>query len=163
MSVFQKLSLKLGLTEIELKVNLFLIVILTAGIFIKIFNWGVDAPVKANFDYTISDSIFYSFNTLKTANLANKTFDSNLESSDFNKSNFNPTVKKPKLSGKTININSAGLQELTSLPGIGIKTAEKILAYRRASGGFNSIDELLEVKGIGESKLDRIKKYIIIR
>ncbi len=49
------------------------------------------------------------------------------------------------------------------LPGIGIKTAERILAYRKASGRFNSIDELLEVKGIGNSKFDKIKKYIFVR
>jgi len=49
------------------------------------------------------------------------------------------------------------------LPGIGIKTAERILAYRRASGGFNSINELLEVHGIGDAKFDKIKKYIYVK
>ena len=60
MSIFHKLSLKFGLTDTELKVNLFLVVILVAGIFIKVFNWEIDEPVKTNFDYSKTDSIFYS-------------------------------------------------------------------------------------------------------
>jgi competence protein ComEA len=49
------------------------------------------------------------------------------------------------------------------LPGIGIKTAERILAYKRASGGFNNTTELLEVHGIGDAKFDKIKKYIYVK
>lgn len=163
MSIFHKLSLKFGLTDTELKVNLFLVVILVAGIYIKVFNWEIDEPVKTNFDYSKTDSIFYSAAASNNAILENKAFDSKLESSDFNKGNFNTTVKKPKLAEKSINLNTAGLEELAVLPGIGIKTAEKILAYRRASGGFRNIYELMEVKGIGDSKFEKIKKYIFIR
>ena len=68
-----------------------------------------------------------------------------------------------ELAEKSVNLNEASIEQLSMLPGIGIKTAERILAYRKASGRFNSIDELLEVKGIGNSKFDKIKKYIIVR
>lgn len=162
MNVFQKFSQKVGLTETELKVNLFLLAILFTGIIIKLSNWEIEIPEKTSFDYSKSDSIFYSAAS-NSAIIENKAFDSKLESSDFNKGNFNPTVKKQKLAEKSININKASLEELAMLPGIGIKTAEKILAYRRASGGFGNINELLEVKGIGEAKFEKIEKYIFIR
>jgi competence protein ComEA len=48
------------------------------------------------------------------------------------------------------------------LPGIGQKTAENIVAFRNKNGKFKKIDDLVEVPGIGNKKLDRIKKHIII-
>lgn len=163
MGLFQKISEKIGLTQTELKVNVFLVAVFFIGIIVKSFNWKNDDSKKNNFDYTASDSIFYSSDIPKTGILENKSFDSNLESSDFNKSNFNVIKKKQALAEKSVNLNKTSIEQLTLLPGIGIKTAERILAYRRASGGFNNINELLEVKGIGESKFEKIKKYIFVR
>ncbi len=163
MKFYQKLAEKIGFTKTELKIITFLIAVLLAGLVVKLFNWENDDPVKNNFDYTAIDSIFYSANILKAELLENKSFDSNQESSDFNKSNFNTNIKKQKLAERSIDLNTASLNQLAMLPGIGIKTAEKILAYRKASGGFSRIDELLEVKGIGDSKFDKIKKYVFIR
>ncbi len=163
MKFYQKLAEKIGFTQTELKIITFLIAVLLVGLVVKLFNWENDDPVKNNFDYTAIDSIFYSANILKAELLENKSFDSNQESSDFNKSNFNTNIKKQTLAERSIDLNTASLNQLAMLPGIGIKTAEKILAYRKASGGFGRIDELLEVKGIGDSKFDKIKKYIFIR
>ncbi len=163
MRIFQKISEKSGLTQTELKVNAFLLIVLIGGIIIKSVGWKSSNSDKVSFDYTSTDSIFFASDSYKPEIIENKTFDSNLESSDFNKSNFKINPKKQELKEKSINLNSAGLEQLAMLPGIGIKTAEKILAYRKASGGFSNIDELLEVKGIGNSKLDKIKKYIFIR
>lgn len=60
----------------------------------------------------------------------------------------------------TININTATAQELSDfLPGIGKAKAENIVAYRKAIGGFKSVDELIEVSGIGESTLESIRSY----
>ncbi len=52
-----------------------------------------------------------------------------------------------------ININTADVAELTRLKGIGAKKAEAIVAWRTANGAFKSVDQLLEVKGIGEATL----------
>ncbi|GBD38364.1 ComE operon protein 1 [bacterium HR37] len=59
-----------------------------------------------------------------------------------------------------VNINKATIQELTQLPGIGESTAKNIVAYREKVGGFKTIDELKNVKGIGEKKFERIKDLI---
>jgi competence protein ComEA len=61
-----------------------------------------------------------------------------------------------------ININSATIKELVNLPGIGEKTALSILNYRTKKGKFNKIEELLNIKGIGKAKFDKIKNLIEI-
>ncbi len=163
MNLLQRISIKIGLTETELKVISFLTVILLIGLLLKFFGWKNTSSSISNFDYSASDSIFYASNYSILEKNKNNEFDSNQESSDFNKSNFISKVKKQELKEKSINLNSASIEELSLLPGIGIKTAEKIIAYRKANDGFSNIDELLEVRGIGNSKFEIIKKYIFVR
>jgi competence protein ComEA len=64
--------------------------------------------------------------------------------------------------GGLVNINTAGLEELDSLPGIGPSTAQKILDYRDENGRFNTIEELMNVSGIGEAKFDGVKDLITV-
>ncbi len=59
-----------------------------------------------------------------------------------------------------VEINSADSQKLTKLPGIGPVLAQRILEQRTLIGSFNNSQDLLEVKGIGPSRLDRIKEHI---
>ena len=66
-------------------------------------------------------------------------------------------------SNKIININSANQSDLENLPGIGEATALKIIDYRNNNGKFNSIEDLKNVKGIGENKLDKIKDLIVCK
>ena len=61
-----------------------------------------------------------------------------------------------------ININTATVQELQALPGIGATYAQRIVDYRQANGPFTSPAQLLNVKGIGESRLTSIWDYITI-
>ena len=63
----------------------------------------------------------------------------------------------------TVNLNTATLEELTSLPGIGESTAQKIIDYRKQNGKFKVIEDLKNVSGIGESKFDNIKDKITVR
>lgn len=63
---------------------------------------------------------------------------------------------------KSINLNTAGLNDLTKLPGVGEKTAEKILELRNQRGKFKRLEELMDVKGIGEVKFSKIKKYVYL-
>ena len=62
---------------------------------------------------------------------------------------------------QTVNINTATLDELTSLPGIGEVTAQAIIDYRKSTP-FQSIEDIKNVTGIGDSKFNRIKDYICV-
>ncbi len=61
-----------------------------------------------------------------------------------------------------INLNTATAEELIAVPGIGEVTAGRILKYRAQIGRFESVDELLEVKGIGEKKLASMREYLSV-
>lgn len=61
-----------------------------------------------------------------------------------------------------VNINTAGERELQRLPGVGPSTARKILDYRSAHGGFRTVEELMEVKGIGEAKLAKMAPFVVL-
>ncbi len=59
-----------------------------------------------------------------------------------------------------ISINSASVEELTGLPGVGAKTAEAIVSHRSEHGSFSSLEALMDVKGIGPSKFEALKDSI---
>ena len=59
-----------------------------------------------------------------------------------------------------VNVNTATVDELTALPGIGEKRAQAILDMRKQKGGFKSVDELTEVKGIGPANLEKLRPYL---
>ena len=61
-----------------------------------------------------------------------------------------------------VNINTANIEKLSTLTGIGKSTAEKIIKYREENGYFNSIEDIMNVTGIGESKFNSIKDDITI-
>lgn len=62
-----------------------------------------------------------------------------------------------------VNINSATIEELDKVPGIGPTTAQKIVDYREKNGQFNSIDELKKVGGIGDKTINKFRDNIDIR
>lgn len=62
--------------------------------------------------------------------------------------------------GQTLDINTAGPQELVMLPGVGPSLAQRIIDYRTTNGPFQTIDDLLNVSGIGPTKLDKMTPYI---
>ena len=65
------------------------------------------------------------------------------------------------LNGK-ININLASKDDLMSLPGIGDSRAQSIITYRENNGGFKSIEEIMNISGIGQSMYDKIKDIITV-
>ena len=61
-----------------------------------------------------------------------------------------------------INLNTATVDQLESLPGIGRKTAERIIEYRTKSGGFKRVEDLMNVKGIGEKSFLKLKPLVVV-
>jgi competence protein ComEA len=61
-----------------------------------------------------------------------------------------------------INLNTATEAQLESLPGIGAKAAQRILEFRQKNGSFKKIEDLMNVKGIGEKNCLKLKPYITV-
>ncbi|HYY74813.1 MAG TPA: helix-hairpin-helix domain-containing protein, partial [Gaiellaceae bacterium] len=66
----------------------------------------------------------------------------------------------PGATGGVVHLNSATLEELDTLPGVGPVTAQKILDYRTANGAFSSVDELDAVPGIGPATLEELRPLV---
>ena len=65
-----------------------------------------------------------------------------------------------KAAGKSINLNTASAEDLTALPRIGAKVAQRIVEYRTAHKGFKTVDEMRNVKGLGPKLLEGIKPFV---
>ena len=63
---------------------------------------------------------------------------------------------------ETVHLNQATAEELQALPGIGPALSERIIAYRTEHGPFKSIDQLIEVKGVGEAKLAKFRDHLAL-
>ena len=64
--------------------------------------------------------------------------------------------------GPLVNLNTATLAELVALPGVGAKTAARIVDYRQKKGPFKKIEELMNVQGIGEKSFLKLKPQITV-
>lgn len=71
-------------------------------------------------------------------------------------------ANKKKPPAKPVNINTATSEELQLVPGIGPATAHKILQMRKSYGPFKSVDDLLATRGLGQKRLDKMRKYLTV-
>jgi len=160
--VIKKLSRLTSLTETEITIFIFVLSMLCIGIGVKYFT-TLPEQTNKKFSYAKEDSLFAYFNGLELDTTA-------AESGSLfpNKKPFLAKIKeqtpytKKTFSG-LINLNTASLDQLTTLPGIGAKTAEQILVYRKHVGKIKSLNELLNVKGIGEKKILKLKPFLTLK
>jgi competence protein ComEA len=82
---------------------------------------------------------------------------------------LSPLAQKPSVAARRepqspekIDINTAAVDQLKSLPHIGIKTAQAIIAYRAQHGPFKRVDDLTKVRGIGGKTFEELKKNITL-
>lgn len=167
--MFTKFSRKIGFTETESKIILFLLSAMFVGIIINFIKDSRNDKNLLQFDYRVSDSIFNNgAAALETADTSEKIIekyvDSKRELLDFNGAKFaGNNLNNSGFNGKKIEINGASAKDLISLPGIGPKTADAIVNYRIKYGRFKVVEDLLNVRGIGKSKFEKIRKHIFVQ
>ena len=150
-------------TKYEKKVLVFLTVTSILAVALNIWNNSEAAEYK-NYEYSEIDSLFNEAETLKPAENNEKNVDSKHELLDLRVSDNKYKNNKSKLlADKSININTADKNTLIKLPGIGNKTADAIIAYRKKHGNFSKISDLKKIKGIGSKKFKKIEKYINLK
>jgi competence ComEA-like helix-hairpin-helix protein len=141
---------------------LFLISAFFIGLAAYLYKFEIKNPSEPlTFDYSEQDSLFNSAKTYYNEN--EKNVDSEQELLDFRENELKyKSANKKSLSDKSININDAPAEVLEQLPGIGKVTSQKIIDYRKKHGSFRNIIQIKEVKGIGDAKFRKIKKFIIV-
>lgn len=150
--MLQKISLMIGFTQTEIKVLLFLFVMFFVGFAYSLFIAEEKVELKV-VDYSVQDSLF---SDIIVADKKAKTI-----SEKENREQNQKIKTTDKISAnEKININKANANDLMRLPGIGMRTAENIINRRKEIGRFTSLNQLLTVKGIGETRLENIKKFI---
>jgi len=155
---------KIGFTKTESQIILFLLAAFSIGLIVDRFKDKNANSEYLEFDYSAEDSLFNAalgnvdIEDGTEQNIIEKNIASKNESMEFGKGKKENNTKL--VIESIININSAGLKELVTLPGIGNKTAENILAYRKNIGRITKAEDLLNIKGIGKAKLTKLRKHI---
>ncbi len=142
---------RFGFTRTELIAVLALAAVFLAGSAMKL--WGpasTRTPAHQAFSYAPLDSEFLAL-ARTPGNPATAP-------------RHSPTPKSQMLPAlESIELNSATVEELQKLPGIGPALAARIVAYRESHGGFAAADEVSSVRGIGPRTLDRILPFLFVR
>lgn len=157
MNALKRLSQSIGFTPAERRVAAVLLATFLLGIGIKMYR--VYADPAPPFDYAAEDTAF------ARAARAPAPADSLRARGEgaapaalpdaAPKSRTNGSRKK-EVAPRSVHINTARKEDFMRLPGIGETTAERIVQYRRDHGPFSTLEELMNVKGIGKKKFERI-------
>jgi len=161
------ISRKIGFTKTETQIVLFILAAFAVGAIVLYSKTQANEADYLEFDYSAEDSLFNA--ALGNVDMDDVTKKDSIEKRVASKNellDFGSGKKKdavipmPKSLSSVVNINTASASELSSLPGIGSKTAENILAYRKQKGKFSKTDQLLNIKGIGKAKLAKLREHI---
>lgn len=139
------------------------LVFLVLGLVFRYLPWGVPAIGQveeySNLEYVAERENFTKKSWSKSDEVTDKvTMTDSPEHKTKKQKNAKNKQKKPNL---PIHVNSAGVEELCALKGVGPKLAEKILAFRVQNGPFSGPQDLEKVPGIGKKKLEGLLQGVI--
>ena len=155
MKFLNKFNQTFGFTQTESRVVIFLVAAFLAGSVVKLYK---DSSYhRKEFSYAAADSEFAARSRPHV-----ESDSSVVGGNEQHGGNNFPPVTHDVSGSQRININSAAKEELVRLPGVGEAIAERIVLYRKEHGAFRSVNELVNVKGIGKKKLDRILPFCIL-
>lgn len=100
-----------------------------------------------------------SINILSKEDILNKVSQENIENSN---DELNENFNKENEKNKKIDLNTASIEELKTVPGIGDVTAKNIVEYREINGKFKNIESLMEINRIGQKTFDKMKDYFFV-
>ena len=163
----KELLSRFGITARETVIIAVLVFCLTGGLIIKYSGWNK----PDDFDYSGPDKQFeektkQDFDLLKNQSLNELQKERSIEIKKTADSLYsgieNQSKNKVIKINRIINLNNAYSADLMLLPGIGEVIAERIIEYREKTGGFKKIEEIKNVKGIGDKKFEMIKAFITV-
>jgi competence protein ComEA len=136
--MLKRIAEQLALTRTERQVIVFLVITLLAGAGIRVYQQVV--PSAPKFDYRTSDSTFTALSSAAD------------DSTEYHEA---------AVVGGKLNINTATMQQLIELPGIGEKTAARIIERRNDAGKFTSLEELKKIKGVTRKRFEQLQSLIV--
>ncbi len=154
----------IGFSQGELIIAALILSGLVLGGIIKIFSSDEAGRIEAGSDiYYLLDSLAEARRTTYIGTDLEGNVDEALANEDtiVKKESYFPISKKKEIPAGKININTASLAQLVKLPGVGRKTADKIIAHRLRTP-FQSPEDITKIKGIGEKKFDKMKGFISV-
>ena len=159
-----------GLTKQEQGIALFLIFALTVGAVFELYHRYIGKDAFPQVNTELVEEFQRRAGEIDALNVDVESADASLgqvappavteqiESSV----GWGEAVRSENLEKFLVNINTAGQKELQRIPRVGPVTAQKIIDLRLTKGGFTSIEQLVEIRGIGKATLEKIKPYITL-
>jgi competence protein ComEA len=155
MKPFQVFQERFGFTRNEIAVLLFLCVTFLVGAGVRWYRHQATASAAVSpLEYREEDSTFIARARALLADTSGQGGKPGATSR---------RTTSPPLQEGSVDVNTATREQLVSLPGIGEEIAGRIMKYRDENGPFESVEGLLEVKGIGPKKLERMRRFIVVR
>ncbi len=137
---------RLALSKAEERVVLFVLGVLGLSLGLRAFGRATAVPEPVPADFARMDSVFHARAAALEA--PQVTYDAALGAG-----------RKPAIPAAGIDVNRATLAQLTALPGVGPKMAQRIIAFR-ARTPFRSVDDLRRIRGIGPRVFARIQSHV---
>ena len=138
------------------------LIVVSGGIFIYMNNISFSDNVYHDQNEEIQKDFVQFQNKLEYREPLQENITDSEKPSNNSKTSTKANTQKLEL-GQTIDINSASASILTRIPGIGDVFAERIIEYRNSLGGFASLEQLYEIKGITVNKFSKILPYLVLQ